>query len=52
MTLPVIIENDSTLQKIRKTLKEFKENIMINARLKLKQWEVKKNGKHNIKNKD
>ena len=52
MTLPAVLKDDPMLEKIRKTLKEFKENIMINARLKLKQWEVKKNGKHNIKNKD
>ena len=52
MTLPVIIENDSTLQKIRQALKEFKEDIMLNARFKLKKWGVKKNGRDNIKDRD
>ena len=52
MTLPVVPKDDPMLEKIRNKLKEFKEDIMLNARLKLKKWEVKKDGRNNIKDKD
>ncbi|KKL45612.1 hypothetical protein LCGC14_2353900 [marine sediment metagenome] len=38
---PVIIKNDPVVQKIRETLKDFKEQIMEYANIKLKIWEGK-----------
>ena len=43
MTLPAVPKKD--LEKIRGFFKKLKEDVMENARLKIKQWEVKKNGK-------
>ena len=43
---PMIMKNK--LIQIRKNLKKFKEDIMENAKSKLKQWEVKKMGKKDV----
>ncbi len=38
----VIMKNDPVMEKIRKALKNFKEAIMKDAKMKLKRWQEKR----------